>query len=358
MYLRLVLVPLVFLLVYALSYLINPYSEWWKSYQSTDIEDLLIEILSGLLVSWGIIEAGFVSAHLLEGRLPWTRKPLLRFLVQVLLLIIGVSALFYIQHLIESFFWGFESFSREEEVDFREYFIISIIIAILSSAIHTAYSFLEGLKASMTEASDLKQEAMELKVRALELKEIAMQAELQSLKLQLDPHFMFNNFSVLSELIAEDKATAIVFLENISRVYRYMILNLNKHIIQLADEIKFVEAYIYLIKIRLGDLVCINIDVSARALLKGIPPITLQLLIENAIKHNIATEDSPLHISIGIEGDRLQVVNSLQRISYNIPSAGIGLENISNRYRILSGRLPEITETSEVFLVSLPLLDF
>lgn len=344
LYLRLVLVPLVFLLIYALSYLINPYSEWWKSYQSTDVEDLLIEIIPGLLVSWGIIEAGFVSAHLLEGRLPWTKKPLLRFLVQVLLLIVGVSSLFYIQHLIQSFFWGFESFSREEEVDFREYFIISVIISILSSAIHTAHSFLLGLKASMTEASVLK--------------ETAMQAELQSLKLQLDPHFMFNNFSVLSELIAEDKATAIAFLENVSRVYRYMILNLNKHIIQLGDEIKFVEAYIYLIKIRFGDLVCISIDVPASTLLKGIPPITLQLLIENAIKHNMATEDSPLMISIGIEGDRLQVSNNLQRISFNIPSAGIGLENISNRYRILSGRLPEIIETNEAFLVRLPLLDF
>ena len=183
-----------------------------------------------------------------------------------------------------------------------------------------------------------------------------MQAELQSLKLQLDPHFMFNNFSTLSELINEDPAVASEFLDNLSRVYRYMIQNLRKDLVQLKVEIEFLKAYIYLMKIRHGDNMQVLIHLNEAVMESLIPPVTLQMLTENAIKHNIATTDSPLIIQINCEGGHITITNNLQRIAHAMPSTGMGLRNITDRYRILSGHEPVITETDTAFYVALPVL--
>jgi LytS/YehU family sensor histidine kinase len=182
---------------------------------------------------------------------------------------------------------------------------------------------------------------------------------LQSLKLQLDPHFMFNNFSTLSELISEDRALAQAFIEHLSKVYRYMILNIHYNTISVQKELKFIQSYIYLITIRHGKNVVIDIDVPDAALEKQLPPITLQLLIENAIKHNIASESQPLYVSITVDhGQRLVVVNNLQRITGgSIHSSQLGLKNIRERYRLVSGQLPEIHVSDDTFRVLLPLLD-
>lgn len=201
-------------------------------------------------------------------------------------------------------------------------------------------------------------ESSNLSLKAAELKQIALESELQSLKMQLDPHFMFNNFSTLSALITDDQNLAQHFLENLSRVYRYMIVNVHKNTISVEEEINFANAYFYLIKIRLGDNIKMQIDLSDETLKKGIPPITLQLLIENAIKHNTASRSKPLFINITEENRQyLVITNSLQRLNYNIPSTSTGLKNIESRYRLLSNKLPLVTETEDFFTVKLPLMN-
>ena len=343
---------LVLIFIYVLTFLINPYSLFWGTSSPDNIALFSLELFVCFLFSVGIIEGSVFMARVLEPRIPWALYPIKRFVAQTFLIIIWVTLLIYIQWLFFDVIFGNTELTKEDMLEGWQFIVVSIITALFVSAVHTGYSLLRKWKDSVTEAS-------ESQIKALEFKEIAMNAELESLKAQLNPHFMFNNFSALSELIAEDTDTASKFLDNLSRVYRYMIQNLKKNIIPLQDEISFVKAYFYLLEIRHGDNIRLNMAVTDNALKANIPPITLQLLVENAVKHNIATNEHPLFIEIvSVEDKYLRVTNNLQRISTPFPSIGIGLKNIENRYRILSAtRLPSITETDNQFSVTLPLLN-
>ena len=338
--------------VYAINFLLNPYESNRAELFSHDKWELILDLLITFLFCWLIIEASIRIAKWLERFLPWTRSPLLRFVVQTLLIIASTLLLIFLQGQIYK--WMFEDMplTQQELLETWQFFLVIVIVSLFVSAIHTGYFLLNRWIVSISEAKDLK-------LKAMELKEIAMQAELQSLKMQLDPHFMFNNFSTLSELINEDKETATRFLENLSRVYRYMIQNLKKDTIFLNEEVAFVKAYCYLIHIRHDDNVQVVFDLNEDSQDLYIPPISLQLLVENAIKHNIATKEQPLVITITSNGrQEIKVCNNLQRISSTFPGTEIGLKNITDRYRILSAeQLPVIEETSAYFCVTLPLLN-
>lgn len=316
--------------------------------------DLLTEGLIMMIMCWLITELSLLTARYMDKWIPWERWPVRRFIAQLCCQVIIVFVLLSILYVTLSLIFGpppENEPNSPDKLDEWQFIFVCVMLSILISAVHTGNYFLQRWKTSMLEAA-------ELKLKSAELKQIAMQSQLQSLKLQLDPHFMFNNFSTLSALIEEDKNTALSFLENLSRVYRYMILNLHNDIITLREELKFIQAYIYLIKIRHGDNVDISIDVPETITNRGIPPITLQLLIENATKHNVASGEQPLHIRIyQNEQGKLTVSNNSQRIPNVIPSTKLGLENIRNRYRILSEQAPEIKEENGLFLVMLPLLD-
>lgn len=347
--LRYFIIPLIFLTLNLLSYLLNPYSSYYKNYLDRPLLEIVTDSCLTLIFCGLIYEISQLNARLLDKVVPWTERPVVRFSIQLLVQIIAVIILMVLLYYIGSLFYTYEEkLTFEEELDSMQFVYVCVILAILISAVNTGHFLLNKWKTTMIEAT-------ELKLKASEFKEIAMQAELQSLKLQLDPHFMFNNFSTLSELISEDQLKAEVFLRNLSRVYRYMIVNLNKNIVSLEEELIFVDAYLYLIRIRYGENVIISVDISNDDG-RGIPPITLQLLIENAIKHNAATKASPLHINIYNTDAHIVVSNNLQRIKLAIPSPRIGLQNIRSRYALLSENLPVITEDEQLFSVYLPLL--
>jgi len=345
------LIPVVMLLIYLLSYLMNPVSGFWICSIKGEIKELLIEIFLDLALSWAIIETSTGIAFRLEKKFPWSESSLMRFIMQTFLIIISVATLLYLQDIIFTLIYGDKNFSAQERLGIWQFFMVTLLASVMVSAVHTGYFLLERWKISMSEASDLR-------IKSLEFKEIAMQAELQSLKLQLDPHFMFNNFSTLSELINENTQTATLFLENLSRVYRYMIQNLKKDLVTVKDEITFVNAYVFLIAIRHGENVRVHIDLEDSLMTGFIPPITIQLLIENAIKHNIATAQKPLMIHIfSVDQSSITVTNNVQLITHILPSTSLGLQNIEDRYRLLSGRLPEIIRTSDQFSVVIPVID-
>lgn len=313
--------------------------------------EILEDAVFSLLQCWAIIESSVFISKFLDKKLTWTKAPKQRVFVQLILVIFIVTLVIYVQHLYYKKEYG-EPKNPEQTTSIWQFFLVGVIVSIFVSAFHTGYSLLEYWKISMSETA-------ELKIKSLELKEVAMQSELQSLKLQLDPHFMFNNFSTLAGLINEDTKLANGFLDNLSKVYRYMIINLKKNLVTLQEEIHFVQSYIYLIHIRHGDNVIIEMEIPGEFTHRYIPPISLQLLIENAIKHNTATKDMPLLISISIDSntDFLWVKNNLQRIENSLQNTGLGLNNIINRYKILSDKAPIITETKIGFQVGLPLLN-
>ncbi|WP_212003909.1 sensor histidine kinase [Chitinophaga sp. HK235] len=354
-YYRIFIIPMIFLLYYLLSYLVNPYSESWSRMSKLSWRELIIEWTIMMIFCWLITELSLITARWMDRWIPWERWPIRRFIAQLFGQIISVGILLSILYVTLSLIFGppeEKPATIPEKLDEWQFVFVCVMLSILISAVHTGNFFLQRWKTSMLEAS-------ELELKAAELRQIAMQSQLQSLKLQLDPHFMFNNFSTLSALIEEDKDTALSFLENLSRVYRYMIVNLNNDIITLGAELRFIQAYIYLIRIRHGNNVDIQITIPDSITNRGIPPITLQLLIENAIKHNVASGEQPLHIRIyQQEEGKLTVSNNTQRIPNVIPSTKLGLENIKNRYGLLSDQAPEIKEENSMFMVTLPLLDF
>jgi two-component system LytT family sensor kinase len=350
-YFRFTVIPVVFVAFYILSVMIDPYRSWTIFFDRTR-SAIFRELIFVLVYCIGLTEISLALAKFLDRKMRWQESPLTRLLLQfcVQILTTIIFLYFYMNTTITLFGDG-RKFSDINSIAVRQTFVVSVLLSILISLIYTGNFFLQQWKGALLESSSLN-------FKAAELKRIALEAELESLKMQLDPHFMFNNFSTLSALIAEDQTLAQHFLEKLSRVYRYMIINVHKNIISVEEELNFANAYFYLIKIRLGENIKMELNLPDFVLKKGIPPITLQLLIENAIKHNTASRSKPLLITIAADdnGDLL-VKNTLQRLNYNIPSTGTGLQNIESRYKLLSERLPEVTETDNVFQVKLPLMD-
>lgn len=187
-------------------------------------------------------------------------------------------------------------------------------------------------------------------------KEATLEAQFNALKMQINPHFLFNNFSTLSELIESEPETASVFLSHLSKVYRHIVRNLNVNLIDIRDELKFIDSYLYLMRLRHGDGIKITVDDELRNSNGKIPPASLQLLVENAIKHNAFSVDKPLMIRIVLENNRLVVRNQKQPLLSLAESTGIGQANIINRYSLLSEEKVLIENSEKIYSVSLPLL--
>jgi two-component system LytT family sensor kinase len=185
------------------------------------------------------------------------------------------------------------------------------------------------------------------------LKQAKLQASLSSLKEQLSPHFLFNTFSTLSSLSKEQNVKD--FVEEMANVYRYLLDYQKNDVATLQQELNFTESYLYIMKIRMEDAIKINIDVNEELLLHAIPPLTIQLLIENAIKHNITSAAKPLAINIYTKGLELIVSNKLQPRMSVKPSSGIGLNNVAQRYQLLFKKEIMIETNHEMFIVTLPL---
>lgn len=201
-------------------------------------------------------------------------------------------------------------------------------------------------------------EKRRLEIALLKEQEVALQSQLDALKSQIDTHFMFNNFSILAELIEEDRVLAGKFLANLSKVYRYIIQNMKRHKVPVGEEIAFLDAYLYLIEMRYGKAVVVHIENDVRIADGSIPPACLQLLVENAIKHNRHSAEEPLHIDIRREGNHISVCNPVAPLfSAAEPSTGIGQKNIAERYALLSDRQMIVSFTRDTYAVKLPILE-
>lgn len=195
------------------------------------------------------------------------------------------------------------------------------------------------------------------KLEAQELKTITAQAELQLIKSQINPHFLFNNLNVLSALVLKKNEDANKFIEEFSKVYRYILVNHDKELVELKTELQFIKPYIFLLEKRFSEGLIIRIDIGEQQMHKFIIPASLQMLIENAIKHNVVSKNRPLTIRICAGPlNEIVVSNNLQMKQTIEHSTGIGLSNISKRYRLVSNASLKVERTEEVFSVSLPLV--
>jgi len=184
----------------------------------------------------------------------------------------------------------------------------------------------------------------------------SVKAQLQNFKNQINPHFLFNNLSVLSSLVYKDQDKAVSFINQLSKVYRYLLDNRNNELIILDEELTFVNSYNYLLQIRFDTNIVLKIDIHEKYLNTLIAPMVLQMLIENAIKHNEISSEKPLIIAVSVFENHLVVANNLQLRSNNEVSTKTGLQNIKDRYKYFTDKDIEVIQNQNLFTVKIPLI--
>ncbi|WP_246859388.1 sensor histidine kinase [Spirosoma sp. KCTC 42546] len=207
-------------------------------------------------------------------------------------------------------------------------------------------------------AEQIKQERLEAELAMQRLEQEKTNVQLRALQAQVNPHFLFNSLNSLSALIDDDQGRASHFVDQLSQVYRYLLRTSNQALTTLASELDFIESYYHLLKTRHGSGLTLTVQVNPAYQAKLLPPFTLQLLVENAVKHNIVLANEPLRINIVTDdAGYLVVSNNLQRKRTPVLSNGVGLSTILAQYQKLDQLPPDIIEGEGRFTVRLPLIE-
>jgi len=210
------------------------------------------------------------------------------------------------------------------------------------------------LESKVTETAGKLTEANTLLIR---VQKENLQSQFDVLKQQVNPHFLFNSLNVLTALIKLDPNLAVNFSGNLSKVYRYVLENKDNELVELKTELQFLDAYIMLLNIRFVGKLNVNINIPESRLNDLIIPLAMQLLIENAIKHNVMSKSVPLTIDIFIDQDNfMNIVNNLNERPTQLVSTGIGLKNIENRYLLLNNTKPVFEKNATHFIARVPLV--
>lgn len=302
-------------------------NEWWL----TGIRLLAIVFITDMVMLLGRSVATTYPNH-------WLRHTLQVAVILPLVLVWLLISLQYIEFpatcpncFINYHTWEFRRF-------IGLYFIISLFI----------YAFMSGL--------DFYKQAQEKAAEAERLQKEFAQVRLQALKHQVNPHFLFNSLSVLSTLVQQDPMLSEKFIHQLSKAYRYILDQKDLLRVTLSEELEFLEAYFFLLQIRFGNKVQLQqkIDPSMKSLF--IPPLTLQLLVENAVKHNRMSNAAPLVITVYTTTNALQVCNNFNPREVAESSTGIGLENIQKRISFITADKLVMEQTTEEFCITVPLV--
>lgn len=272
----------------------------------------------------------------IEERIPWLKEPVKRLLIGMFTTVVYtvgvVLLLVYIFRLVFGFTFG----------SALQYTLVySVILTLIVCLFLHGRAFFFNWRKVELDAERLRNENLT--------------ARYEALKGQLDPHFLFNSLNVLTNLVYQSADQSAAFIRQLSEVYRYVLDIRHKELVPVADEMKFVESYLFLNKIRFGDkLIFVNRLVDPEG---AVPPLAIQMLVENAIKHNIIAEDEPLTITISQINGSIVAENNLQlRRNAGQYTPGIGLDNISKRYEMLANKTIQVEQTPASFKVSIPIL--
>lgn len=271
----------------------------------------------------------------------WINKPLQKIMVLVL------SAIFYTVPVSVLLLVGWYELFTNEPTNWQ--IISQTTLIILIAVIFITHVYETVILVKQAESDMIRNEQLE---RA------KVEAELEALKNQIDPHFIFNSLNTLSHLIEEKPARARQFNDTLADVYRYILQNKARDLVLLGDELSFLKSYFLLLKIRFEKAVQLETQIDEEALEHYLlPPICLQLLAENAIKHNEFSQDMPLIFSVRLEKEELIVENKLYPKELRKPSSKIGLNNLKERYKLITGKDIGISDANGEFTVRLPVLN-
>lgn len=295
---------------------------------------VLLELVITLFVFWSVKLFNRIFGH-------WKNR-WYRYVAEVIFIIAGAIAIIQLNLLLLIGENQFRDLNDHTTILTRQYHGINLTGAVF------CYLVVTGLF--------LYEETLLKSHRTVLLQKQYSEVRLQALQHQLSPHFLFNSLSVLSTLVHESAADAEKFISQLSVIYRYILDQQTTALVPLQKELTFLSAYYFLLAIRFENKIELSTSVSSNAENFLIAPLTLQLLVENAVKHNKMTANDPLRIHIFNQSNTLIIKNSLNRRESNEKSLGIGLQNITSRYELLAGKKIQYHSTPDSFIVQIPLI--
>lgn len=296
---------------------------------------IIISTLFGLLIAY----PNLLMISFLNKKRKWSSNMIQRVLTQ-LLFVVTISVIVSIGFtLFNHQFWPYREDLNGVLVNNA---LIFIIVNIIATSILEAWIYYNQSTKSEEIARKLTQELSQIKFEVL--------------KNQLNPHFLFNSLNVLSGLIMEDTIKAQKFIDDFSHIYRYVLQTIEQPVVTLEEEINFMRSYLFLQQIRYGDNLTFSLEIESSKLSHLLPPLSLQVILENAIKHNTIDEKSPLEINLFCKKNALIVKNNIQPKISKITSNRVGIENLKKRYQLISSKTPTFYMDTNYYIAELPLI--
>ncbi|MDN5203706.1 histidine kinase [Fulvivirgaceae bacterium BMA10] len=309
-------------------------------FESSDPQYYLSELFWSFLISLILWQGNGLIIKVLNNYVPWRQPAAPRVLIQI-----GISAIFtiWLTYFAVKYLYSDVYEAHFSSLVFRKNLFIFLIISLLYNAVYTGSYLFRKWRGSIIESEALKRQNII--------------SQYESLKNQVNPHFLFNSINTMIGLIDENTELAKEYGHQFAEIYRQILVKGKEELITLKEELEIVEIQCRLFESRFGAGLIFNLEVPASYQEKKIPPLTLQMLIENAVKHNMISLTQPLTIKISTMDDALQVSNNIQRKNYGSETTQLGIENIKMRYKFLTNREVVVREDQETFSVVLPLID-
>ncbi|WP_181304310.1 sensor histidine kinase [Rufibacter sp. XAAS-G3-1] len=310
-----------------------------------DTSDGLRLFYDALMVN-AVLEGTRRIAKRLSKKYDWREYGLRRFIYEWIAVQIYILLVMVLFEIMPRLIFGQMTYEAQDATTLRnikEFFVFGSIILLFVHFIRSGIYFYNQWHRYLMQSEKLKKETIKV--------------QFESLKQQVNPHFLFNSLNALTSLIYKDQDLAAKFVEQLSKVYRYVLENKDKELVSLHTELDFIYSYLFLLKIRFRENLRVNMDVPDDLLHLQVAPLTMQLLMENAIKHNIVSRDEPLFIDVYVEGDYIIIKNNLQLRESHEESTGVGLKNIINRYKFITDKKVDVEVTASTFIAKLPLLN-
>jgi sensor histidine kinase YesM len=314
---------------------------------------MIVAIYTGEVKTWEIFENTLLAGFLIwessravvlyfHRRYPLGQSNARRYWQEASVLVAVDSSFYLVRSVV---FMGVFSQEGPPKLIFHLFGLLyTLLYGMLAAAFYELLIYMEAWKKANQEAEQLKK--------------ANLVSQLDSLKNQVKPHFLFNSLNTLTALVEKQPAQAVQFIAELSKVYRYLLQSNQKELIALSGELDFTRAYFFLLQMRFGEGICLQVDVEKEYLDHLVPPLTLQMLVENAVKHNQVSVRKPLSVRIAIEqGKWLVVSNNAQPKRTSVPSSGMGLANIATKYKLLNQPQLRVQAVPTHFTVKVPLID-
>ncbi|PLX18711.1 MAG: hypothetical protein C0599_11770 [Salinivirgaceae bacterium] len=295
------------------------------------------------LVAFSITAVDHALVNWFQVKFPWQKDNVKRITIEFVITSITAAIIISIIYFIFLAFNNGVCIGGPLEVELMDHMAIAVMINLIMLGIAETTFMVKQWKESIVQQEKLKRENAESKYQALNN--------------QVNPHFLFNSLNTLTSLIVQSQEQSLEFVHRFSAVYRYVLDTSDKTVVEVNEELQFIHSYLHLQEARHGNTLKTNIDIKSEDLTKLIPPLSMQLLIENALKHNEISNSHPIHLNIYTKDNYLIIENNFQPRKEKLNDTGKGLNNLKERYLYLAEEKPFFGIIDEKFIAKIPLLE-